>query len=100
MLLTEFHLRIEDLNAIWNDFIKLDLDPDGLVKAEQILSYLKETPISIAAPYFARFFELIEKENVDAVDFEEFAKALVVFCLYNREELVSFVFCMLDEDND
>ena len=55
---------------------------------------------SVAAPYFFRLFEVIEKENIDRVTFEELTIGLIMFCLFTREEMFSFLFCMFDEDGD
>lgn len=43
---------------------------------------------------------MIEKKHIDKVSFVEFLGALIIFCLFTREEVVSFVFCMLDQDGD
>lgn len=61
---------------------------------------MSETLYSVVSPYFTRFFDLLEKKNSDKATFEELTIGLVIFCLYTREELFSFVFSMLDEDGD
>lgn len=72
----------------------------GTVTHDQLLAAISETQASIAAPYFSRFFQLINRDKIDRVTFEELVSALVLFCLYTKEELTSFVFCMFDEDGD
>lgn len=93
-------MQMQDLDAIWSAYLKVDSDHVGYVTQDQLLTFISETQYSIAAPYFTRFFELIDKEHLERATFEELACALAVFCLYTREELISFVFCMFDEDCD
>ena len=98
--MTEFQLRLEDLNAIWQDYLRVDQEMSGSVTHDQLLASISETQASIAAPFFSRFFQLINRDKIDRVTFEELLSALVLFCLYTKEELSSFVFCMFDEDGD
>jgi len=54
----------------------------------------------VVAPYFSRFFEVIDKDHPTQVTFEELLPSLVIFCLLTREEMFAFVFSMLDEDRN
>jgi Ca2+-binding EF-hand superfamily protein len=45
-------------------------------------------------------FSLIEKETDNSVTFLGWLPAISVYCLYSKEQLVAYVFQMLDQDHD
>lgn len=66
----------------------------------EFLAYLEEKEYSIVSQPFYRFFDIIEKEFPDKVNFSELLPALVSFSLFTRSEILGFVFSMIDEDRD
>ena len=64
------------------------------------MSFLSEREYSICSPYIHRFFLLIDKDVEDRVTFQELLKGLILYNLFTRQELIAFVFNMLDEDRD
>eukprot|EP00347_Sterkiella_histriomuscorum_P006285 403353352 len=72
----------------------------GYVTIGSIFGYLDERNYSIVAPYLERFFDLIDREHIERVNYEEFLPALVSFCLFSKDEMITFVFNMFDRDRD
>lgn len=110
--MSDFEFLEEDVFKIWKYFIKIDKDNLGYITIGQIFGYLNERSYSIIGPYLERFFELIDREYIEKVSYEEFLPALVSFNLFSKDEtitckylwLISFddivVFNMFDKDKD
>lgn len=62
--------------------------------------FLSERNYSVVAPFVERFFELIDRKRSDRCTFEEFLPAICAFSLFSRQEMIAFIFSMLDTDND
>jgi len=67
---------------------------------DKILTIISEREYSIVAPFTYRFFEIMDKELGDRVAFQEFVVGLIFFCTFTRQELLAFVFNMLDTDGN
>lgn len=89
--------------------MEIDKPGRGYIVLDQLFIYIHERPYSIIAPYMERFFELIDKLDLDRVTFEELLGALVAFCLFSKDEMITcthylfiliVVFNMLDRDHD
>lgn len=65
-----------------------------------LMEYLCENNYSPVAPFLERFFEIIDKLDKDKITFDEFFPALCAFALFTRQEMLAFVFTMLDRDKD
>ena len=98
--LNENFLSIDNLKDIWLSFIKMDKKMRGFVTLRHVFDYLDETVYSVLAPFLERFFQLIDKRIADQCYFEEFFPSLCTFCMFTRNEVIAFVFSMLDKDND
>ena len=98
--LVENYMTVNDLKTLWLCFIKMDKKNRGFITLNHIVDYLSETTYSVVAPYLERFFSLIERAHLDRVTFDEFFPAVCAFCLFTKQEVIAFVFAMLDKDND
>ena len=54
------------------------------ISIERLIAYLSEREYSIIAPFAYRFFELVDKEIVDKVSFQELVIGLIYFNTFNR----------------
>ena len=64
------------------------------------MEFMSEKEYSITAPYIHRFFLLIDKAIENQATFQELLIGLLLFCTFTQQELIAFVFNMLDEDGD
>ena len=97
-VLNEYELLPKQVNRLWSIFCKLDKKSIGYIQVEKILVRVSEREYSIVAPFAYRFFEIIDKQLLDRVSFQELLVGLIHFCTFNRQELLAFVFNMLDTD--
>jgi hypothetical protein len=94
-------MTVEILKTIWKCFLKIKtFEKTNTVEPISILLHLEEREYSVAAPYFYRFYDIVEKIEVGRVAFHELLPALISYCLFTRSEILGFVFQMYDEDKD
>lgn len=74
---------------MWKHFLEIDRHGRDYIVLDQLFTYISERPYSIIAPYMERFYELIDKLDLDRVIFEEFLSALVAFCLFSKDEMIT-----------
>ena len=107
--MSDFEFLEEDVFRIWRYFNEIDKDYVKYITIGQLFAYLNERNHSIISPYLERFFELIDREYIEKVSFEEFLPAVVSFCLFSKDEMITcklcefhslVVFNMYDKDKD
>jgi len=94
-----FQLTNAEIYEMFHVFRKADLLGTGYINLDNIY-YMINEEVGIISPYLERLFSLIKKQHVDKANFLEFLPVLCTFCLYTRQQLISFVFCMLDTDHN
>ena len=87
--MNDFEFLESDVLRLWKHFIKIDKDNTGYITIGQLFTYLSERQYSIVAPYLERFFDLIDKEHIEKVNYEEFLPAIVSFCLFSKDEMIT-----------
>jgi Ca2+-binding EF-hand superfamily protein len=94
----EYFIDIDDLKKIWMGFLNMDKKNRGFITMNHLMEYLNERNYSVLAPFLERFFELIDKADIDKIKctFDEFFPALCAFALFTRQEMIAFIFGMLD----
>lgn len=85
----DFDLSENDVFRLWKHFIRMDKFNTGTINRNDITLYVDERNYSIIAPFIERFFDLIEKEDNERITFEEFFPAIVSFCLFTKDEMVT-----------
>lgn len=85
----DFEFLERDVVRVWKHFVKMDKDNTGFITIGDIFSYLSEREYSIVGPFLERFFELIDKEFVEKVSFDEFLPPCVTFCLFSKDEMIT-----------
>ena len=83
-VLNEYELMPKHLRRLWASFCNLDRRNMNYISIERLIAYLSEREYSIIAPFAYRFFELVDKEIVDKVSFQELVIGLIYFNTFNR----------------
>ena len=87
--MTDFEFLEEDVLRIWKHFLIMDKENTGYLTIGHLFSYMNERNYSIVAPYLERFFDLVDKEHIEKVSFEEFLPPCVTFCLFSKDEMIT-----------
>ncbi len=97
---SKFLYSAEEIINFHKIFRSIDKKGNGYVNIENLYSFLNEELNSVISPYLEYFFQLIDKEADDKITFTEWLPAISVFCLYQQDSVISFIFRMLDTDHD
>jgi len=88
----------EEVSRLQKRFKKLDLDQDGLISTDELLSLpeLKENPL------IKRVVAIFDNDNSGDIDFKEFVQGLALFVVKNsdRDQKLKFLFSVYDLDGD
>jgi len=88
----------DEVSRLQKRFKKLDLDQDGLISTEELLSLpeLKENPL------IKRVVAIFDKDDSGGIDFKEFVQGLAMFVANTseRDAKLKFLFSVYDLDGD
>ncbi|KAL4434591.1 hypothetical protein ABPG74_007375 [Tetrahymena malaccensis] len=96
----KFLLSPQDMIFFHSVFRKMDKLGNGYISEDSMFEFVQEEKTSVLSPYITKLFQLIEKEIPDRVCFIEWVPAICAFCLFTHEQIIKFVFCMIDDDHD
>ena len=94
----DYFVDEDALKKIWFGFLLMDQKNRGYITIVHLMDALNERTYSILAPFIERFYELIDKDDKEKknVTFDEFLPAICAFALFTRQEMIAFIFGMLD----
>jgi len=78
----------------------MDKEGLGYVNLDDLYKLLNEEPCSVVSPYIEKFYMMIDKETNDKMSFLELVSVVGKFCLYTREQILNFVFLLIDTNTD
>lgn len=95
-----YGLSSANLREIYSIFQKLDVNYTGYITKNDFGSLWNEKPHSPVLIYSDFLFDLIKKQIDDRMDFFEWLVGILEFGLANEEQLLRFVFRIIDSNND
>lgn len=95
-LMKFFQFRTDDIERFFKIFRKLDVLGRGYIDLDSFYTLTNEEISSIITPYLERLYFLIDKEAEDRLNFFEWIKGVSIFNVMTHDQIVSFVFNMID----
>merc|ERR1711865_1035183 len=75
-------------------FKAIDIDGSGEIDYDEFFEMIKEP----RSPYADSLFTLIDADGSGSIDFEEMMQVLATYCMYSKEDILSFCFDCFDKD--
>jgi Ca2+-binding EF-hand superfamily protein len=100
LLMQEYDLKMEWIHELKILFERLDSNCDGFISMEDFRLLSRSHIVSSSTIYSDFLFNLAMKEDTTQMDFIEFVRCVVNFCILNYEGILMFVFRIIDADND
>lgn len=91
-IVVKYQLGQYELKKFKTCFKQIDLDSSGLIDCDEFFEFIDETK----SPFFDGLFRMIDADSNGTIDFEEFIHALVLYCMYTRDEILRFAFNTFD----
>ena len=84
----------KDIRRLKFHFDDIDIDGSKEIDLYEFFEFVKET----RSPLTDALFQLIDTSGNGLISFNEFVQVTVTYCMYNREEILKFVFDTYDAD--
>merc|ERR1711865_142503 len=75
-------------------FKAIDIDGSGEIDYDEFFEMIKEP----RSPYADSLFTLIDADGSGSIDFEEMMQVLATYCMYSKEDILTFCFDVFDKD--
>lgn len=90
-----FGLTPRQLQRLRRKFRRIDIDNSGTISRNELFSALEEeqTPVTDA------FFKLMDSGEMGKIDFDDFLRVCLTYCIYSRKDILTFCFDCFDTDS-
>lgn len=89
-ILQQWHLQ-----KLRRRFDRIDLDCSGSIDRTEFMNAVGEQ----VSPFTNRLFELIDTDNNGTIDFDEYIRVMATYCMFSRDEIMTFCFECFDTDS-
>ncbi|KAG6614173.1 Calcium-dependent protein kinase 22 [Phytophthora cinnamomi] len=91
-VVVKYQLGQHELKKFKTCFKQIDLDASGVIDYDEFFEFIDETK----TPFSESLFRMIDSDSNGSIDFEEFVHAMVLYCMYTRDEILHFAFDTFD----
>ncbi|KAE8877256.1 hypothetical protein PF005_g6607 [Phytophthora fragariae] len=91
-VVVKYQLGQHELKKFKACFKQIDLDSSGVIDYDEFFEFIDETK----TPFSEGLFRMIDADSNGTIDFEEFVHAMVLYCMYTRDEILHFAFDTFD----
>ena len=99
-LLLQFNVDQPELIDVFTTFLKSDLHLNGFWTINECFDVINESKNSVVAPVLQSLFFLASSGNDGQITFEDFCVSFMCFCALSKEELLQFLFMVVDCDRN
>uniref|UniRef100_K3WVM9 EF-hand domain-containing protein n=1 Tax=Globisporangium ultimum (strain ATCC 200006 / CBS 805.95 / DAOM BR144) TaxID=431595 RepID=K3WVM9_GLOUD len=91
-VVVKYQLGQYELKKFKACFKQIDLDASGVIDYDEFFEFIDETK----TPFSEGLFRMIDADSNGTIDYEEFVHAMVLYCMYTRDEILQFAFDTFD----
>ncbi|GAB9462926.1 hypothetical protein Gpo141_00000407 [Globisporangium polare] len=91
-VVVKYQLGQHELKKFKQCFKQIDLDASGMIDYDEFFEFIDETK----TPFSEGLFRMIDADSNGTIDYEEFVHAMVLYCMYTRDEILQFAFDTFD----
>mmetsp|Transcript_14637 Transcript_14637/g.22075 ORF Transcript_14637/g.22075 Transcript_14637/m.22075 type:complete len:360 (-) Transcript_14637:174-1253(-) len=88
------HFNQSHLKKLRDKFDNIDVDGSGNIDTEEFFEACGEN----RSPITDRLFQLIDLDGSGTIEFEEYIRILATYCMYTKDEILTFCFETFDKD--
>mmetsp|Transcript_16520 Transcript_16520/g.28884 ORF Transcript_16520/g.28884 Transcript_16520/m.28884 type:complete len:386 (-) Transcript_16520:70-1227(-) len=93
--LTEAHIK-----QLYKIFQEVDVDKNGVWSVSEMYNVLKEPRLSVRAPVIDTIFFMGNSNSEGSLSFPDFLVTMCSFCALSKEEMLQFLFMIIDVDRN
>jgi len=95
----QYNVRESHLDTLWSTFLRLDTNYNGVWTLHECYELIQEARTSMVGPFIDALFEMACKDNNGQMKFEDYL-AFLSYCALSREEILQFMFLVIDKDRN
>jgi len=95
-----FGIREDHLKQIWHVFREVDKNCTNAWSVQDMYTAVEEPSLSIRSPMIGAIFFMADRCGEGSLDIADFIVSLCSFCALSREEVLQFLFVVLDRDRN
>lgn len=99
-IVMQYNLEEKHLRSLWQKFVEMDIDMNGFWTISECYRLVAEPRTSMLAPILDALFKMADRANDGTLSFDDFLVSMTSFCSLNKEEVLQFMFIVVDEDRN
>lgn len=93
-----FGVEVSHIRILWQKFVEMDTDCNGFWTLSECYRLIQEPRSTMLAPILDSLFHMADRNNNGSLVFEDFLVSFLCFCALSKEEVLQFMFIVLDTD--
>jgi len=98
-IVLQYNIREKHLVQLYTLFLRMDTNCNGVWTIEECYNLISETRISVVEPFLNGLFDMADSSGVGQLSFEDFMVSFLCFCSLGKEEVLQFMFMVIDKDH-
>ena len=99
-IIKQYDITDQKLRKVWKLFVDKDIDRNGFWTSQECYAMVQEPKISMVSPMMDALIRVADRGNDGTLDFNDFCISFTSFCALNREEVLQFLFLVIDVDRN
>lgn len=95
-----YNLTENAIRKVFKVFNEMDVDNNGVWTVGEMYKTLKEPRLSVRAPVIDTIFFMGDSETEGSLNFADFLVTMCSFCALSKEEMLQFLFMIIDVDRN
>eukprot|EP00930_Biecheleria_cincta_P074615 TRINITY_DN61825_c0_g1_i1.p1 TRINITY_DN61825_c0_g1~~TRINITY_DN61825_c0_g1_i1.p1 ORF type:complete len:427 (+),score=84.40 TRINITY_DN61825_c0_g1_i1:99-1379(+) len=95
-----YNLTENAIKKVFKVFQEMDVDGNGVWTVSEMYKTLKEPRLSVRAPVIDTIFFMGDSESEGSLNFPDFLVTMCSFCALSKEEMLQFLFMIIDVDRN
>jgi Ca2+-binding EF-hand superfamily protein len=88
------------ISELWAVFVEMDTDRNGFWTVTEVFELVKTQRISTVAPFIEALFLFADRAGWGTLGFDDFLVTFTSFCALSKEEVLQFMFMVVDMDRN
>eukprot|EP00933_Yihiella_yeosuensis_P071658 TRINITY_DN7988_c2_g1_i1.p1 TRINITY_DN7988_c2_g1~~TRINITY_DN7988_c2_g1_i1.p1 ORF type:complete len:402 (+),score=72.37 TRINITY_DN7988_c2_g1_i1:108-1313(+) len=95
-----YNLTEKTINSVYTLFSQVDVDCNGVWTVTEMYRVLQEPRLSVRAPVIDTIFFMGDSHSEGCMSFPDFLVTMTSFCCLSKEEVLQFLFMIIDRDRN
>ncbi|CAE8736322.1 unnamed protein product, partial [Polarella glacialis] len=99
-IVLSYNLHEKSIRKVFKRFTEVDVDCNGVWTVSEMYKVLSEPRLSVRAPVIDTVFFMGDSQSEGSMTFPDFLVAMCSFCALSKEEMLQFLFMIIDADRN